>query len=435
MLIHGKAIEQQLGRLEWEKIARQTGFQKRQAKKIKGVELLQALCAAGGFGAISLNLLAILMSLVGGRRVSKQGVAKRISEAAIRFVSEILYATLGRLSGAGPVRSQKAFSSFKRVLIQDSTNLSLPKRFSDIFPGSRNQSGSQSAILKIQAVYDLLAEKMVDFSLSGYTRNGQAASPDILQLARAGDLIIRDLGYFALEVFKSLDNRGVFFLSRLRDRVALYDLDGGQRIDLLKALEKSHMLDLEVEAGASQRQRVRLVAMPVSEAVANKRRREAKNNRDKRCKPKKEALKLLGWEIFITNVSREVWSPKTVVQAYFLRWRIEIIFKAWKSHFRLTEISCGSKNMLMVCLLAKLIYISWFHAVFDRIEFYWKSDTGRSLSILKTATFFDLFSSTIIARALMNADEELVQDILATLCSYEKRKQRMDFYRQLAALS
>ena len=53
-------------------------------------------------------------------------------------------------------------------------------------------------MLKIQACYDLLAQNFVHFSLSSYRRNDQAASPDVLPLLCPGDLIVRDLGYFAM---------------------------------------------------------------------------------------------------------------------------------------------------------------------------------------------------------------------------------------------
>jgi hypothetical protein len=58
-----------------------------------------------------------------------------------------------------------------------------------------------------------------------------------------------------------------------------------------------------------------------------------------------------GWEIFVTNVSRMIWTPpRDVSNAYGLRWRIEIIFKAWKSHFKLTHLTNGSKNYIVALI-------------------------------------------------------------------------------------
>jgi len=91
------------------------------------------------------------------------------------------------------------------------------------------------------------------------------------------------------------------------------------------------MLDVDMCMGAQHKVPVRLVARRLPESVAAERRRKAKNNRDRRCKPNKEALMLLGWEIFITNVSRTIWSIENVCKIYGIRWRIEVIFKSWKN--------------------------------------------------------------------------------------------------------
>ena len=106
--------------------------------------------------------------------------------------------------------------SFERVLIADSTSIGLPKVLAPFFPGASNQTGSKQAQLKIQAYYDLRNESFVDFSLSSFRKNDQAASKDILAVAQPNDLILRDLGYFVLAVFKQLDQRGCFFVSRLK---------------------------------------------------------------------------------------------------------------------------------------------------------------------------------------------------------------------------
>jgi len=53
--------------------------------------------------------------------------------------------------------------------------------------------------------------------------------------------------------------------------------------------------------------RVRLVAEPVSAAVANERRRKARQNRDQRVKPSPDRLFLPGRNVcvFLTNVARK----------------------------------------------------------------------------------------------------------------------------------
>jgi IS4 transposase len=71
---------------------------------------------------------------------------------------------------------------------------------------------------------------------------------------------------------------------------------------------------------------------------------------------------LLGWAIYITNVPATRLSAQAVAQVYGLRWRIEIIFKAWKSYFALTQVPAGSKDPVEALIYAKLIFITLFQA-------------------------------------------------------------------------
>jgi len=93
----------------------------------------------------------------------------------------------------------------------------------------------------------------------------------------------------------------------------------------------------------------------------------------------------LGWAIFVTNVPPEVWSAKTVAQVYGLRWRIETIFKAWKSHFRLTEVPRSSAAQLAAMIYARLIFVTVFaQTCASRQAFAWAA-VAPPLSLLQMA--------------------------------------------------
>ncbi len=200
------------------------------------------------------------------------------------------------------LRSTGVLSSFKRVLVQDSTTIRLPSRLAAVYPGSANHTESKISIMRIQAVLDIISETFVDFSLSGFTRNDQAASADILSVARAGDLILRDLGYFVTNVFKSFSDKGIFFISRLKPRASFADPLSGNTINLLATLREVKQLDQLEIMGTKNKISVRLVAIPLPQSIANERRRKARLNRDKRNNYSKEYYALLGWQILITNV-------------------------------------------------------------------------------------------------------------------------------------
>jgi len=120
--------------------------------------------------------------------------------------------------------------------------------------------------------------------------------------------------------------------------------------------------------------------------VANQRRRKAKTNRDKRLNPSKDRLQLLGWDIYVTSVQNSIWSLTDVQQVYRLRWRIEIIFKSWKTHFNLPRTATGSAIQVEVLILAKLLAICLLYNMMGWLDLMY----FKPLSILKCAQFFTM---------------------------------------------
>ena len=337
--------------------ARQSEFVRRKPKKITPLLFIQGAVALVSESAVSLSRWAALLGIIGFTQLAKQSLWERINHGAVGFVQQVLAAVIGqRIQGIG--RSvPKALQAFKRVLIQDSTTIKLTAKLAAVFAGSSNHCGSKNGQLKIQAIYELLTQRFVSFSLSGFTRNDQAASRDVLPLLQRGDLILRDLGYFVVKSFECIANAGAFFLSRIRLDVKIYDPITDKELNLLRLLRRHGQLDRDVLLGG-QRMPVRLVALKLPQGVAAERRRKAKQNRDKRCKPNARSLKLLGWAIFITNVRPEVCCAKTVAEVYGLRWHIETLFKIWKSHFRITDVPDGSESQLLVVIYARLIFLT-----------------------------------------------------------------------------
>ena len=103
----------------------------------------------------------------------------------------------------------------------------------------------------------------------------------------------------------------------------VYDLTG-KPLDLARELKAQGRFDREVLLGAN---RVRVVALPAPEAVANERRRKARANHDGRLNPSREHLCLMGWNIFLTNLPRAVWPAKALAPLYRLRWRFSRLGK------------------------------------------------------------------------------------------------------------
>jgi len=167
--------------------------------------------------------------------------------------------------------------------------------------------------------------------------------------------------------------RGCCFISRLRLDVILSDPATGQPLQLLDLLHGKTLLDRPVLMGASGKLPVRLVTVKLPEQVAAKRRRERKNNRDKRLVYNARTKFLLGYEIFVTNVGEEQLDSSQVLSAYGLRWRIEILFKAYSDALTTEPLSILKLMQWFALFIPTLLLAS------DRQKPFWLKRCARQI--------------------------------------------------------
>ena len=110
---------------------------------------------------------------------------------------------------------------------------------------------------------------------------------------------------------------------------------------------------------------MRLVAVPTPEEIANLRRMRAKKN-TKGHRPAEELLELMTWTIFFTTLDRDRFSSRHIATLYGIRWRIENIFKTWKSYCSFDRIHHVGKEQLFILLIVRLLMISllYYHHAF-----------------------------------------------------------------------
>lgn len=248
-------------------------------------------------------------------------------------------------------------------------------------------------------------------------------------IVRSGDLVIRDLGYFVLDVFKQLTNARVFYLSRLKHGVSLFSITG-EALCLSKLLSGKHLLDIKVLCGSEERLQVRLVAIKLDEQQTAERIRKAKKDRDKRLNHSNDYYFLLGYVIFITNVDQDIWQTAQVAQAYRCRWNVEILFKSWKSGLkacRLIPLARTNTDRVESYLYMMMLYLSWFHLmVFAPLRWAVFRDTGKHLSIIKAA----LWAANNISWFFTGCNQTIEREI-KHYCTYDKRKGRQNAMEKL----
>lgn len=415
--------------LDVEAIARASGFLERSPRKIPMPDFLKGLLAVAPETQLTLEHIAQVIGLAAHTTYTKQSLSERLSPALETFLVQVTTALLGQLTQALPTGS--AFDPFPRVLVQDSTSQTLPKHLAELFPGAGNQHGQDYATLKIQWISDLKNSAVEHLSLSGFTRNDQAAAPDILAVARRGDLVLRDLGYFTTAVLAQLVDALIFFLSRYRHGVNLYDPQTGQPLNLTTLLKSSGSLDRDVLLGP-ERVPVRLVALPVPEEVANQRRHKAKTSAQQRHRspPGRQHLFLMSWNLFVTNVPATTWPPKTLVAVYRLRWRIEIVFKTWKSHLGLRQLNCRTPVLLQLSGLTKLLFCALVCQLSDLLELHCAPQ--QHVSLLRLGHILGQCACWFSAVVLGLSVAQWVGFCVARHAFYEQRQDRKNFYELLS---
>jgi hypothetical protein len=423
-------MKKKLDKIDAESLARKCGISKRKNRKLNANQLLSILVAMAPSSSFSLEKTAKLAGLYCNIKFSKQAMNKRLSGGIDKFLLEVATLLLQPLIVRVP-SAKSALGLFRRVIVVDSTKISLPDRFFANFPGSSNQNKSTS-IMKVQVAMDILSLNLPHLSISSFRRNDQAASPDILEIAKPGDLVLRDLGYFVLDTFRKMTEKEIYFISRYRHGTQIFTLNNQKQLDILEILKRQNFIDQEVLIGKKERLPVRFVAIPVPEDVANKRRRKANKDRDKRCNPSKEKKIMMGWTILITNVEQEKLASKTVDDIYRLRWTIEVLFKAWKTNLKLHLPSTASKDAILTSTASKLIFCILTQRFHAAIELY--SSQEKHASILRVANIVADLSIIFICLFLKINTIDMTMHMIESHAFYEIRQDRINMHQKIKQL-
>lgn len=377
-------------------------------------------------GSTSYWSWACSLTTVTGKIVSKQAIFSRMTNTWVTTVKALLQEVITQQA----VRQIKRclFTRFGNVWLQDSTTLQLPDVMMKKFKGNVTK-GKKKSVAKLNVIMNVISGLCPVMLWTSFTVNEQGLSSSILKTARAGDLVIRDLGYFALEVFARMQTAGIYFLSRCRYGISFHDVSSGNALNLLKLLKGKTWIDCQVLCG-EKKLKVRLVAIKLTEVQAANRRRKAKHHRDKRLNHKKDYYQLLGYVIFITTVEDTVWNYRQVAEAYRVRWNIEILFKSWKSGFHIQHLipqAHSNTERVESILYLILIYITWFQLLVF-IPLQWNlREQQKHLSILQTAKLLKPNAVNLGNGEISKS----MRKIIAYYCCYDKRHDRINMATRL----
>jgi hypothetical protein len=399
-------------------LAFETGFCKRASGKISAPDFLIHLCLQSVAGTVSYNDLAARVEVHTGVAASRQAYWERTDEPCMRFFQSILEHIMLSKCSPDDIRTINRHGRFTRILLQDSTIIKLPLRLFEVFSGVKN---AHTAVCnaRIQGIYDLLSGHFIQFSIDPYSKNDQAATLEIP--VQAGDLVLRDRGYFRIQAIEEHKRAGADSINRYKHDTALYDPATGQKINLLELLTRNGSVDMLVGAGPEQTVHIRLIAFPAPEETANLRRMKAKKEMNGHA-PSQELLKLMSWTIFLTTITDPSITFKEILALYGLRWRIENIFKTWKSYFNFQKVHNVPEIQLRVLLNARLIMITLaYERLFLPLLGQIYRASGKLVSLIKFTRY--ITQNLALLPRLLNSPTPSPQlcGALQRYCTYEKR--------------
>lgn len=319
------------------------------------------------------------------------------------------------------VKDCQLFKRFKAVLIQDSTTLSLPLELATFYPGNWSK-GEQKAVARLQCIIDIVTMQWLHLSLEAFTNNDQSASRVVLPVLRKGDLLLRDLGYFVLKALQQIKDKQAYFISRLRYGITLYD-EKGKIINWKTLSKRKAIVDKKVFIGKEDKIAVRIVMMRLPASQVNEKIRKAKTDRDKRLNHNDDYYQWLQYNVFITNVEEDCVNAKDIAGLYKIRWQIEILFKSWKSGFRIQNILFNATTnihrvnttiyllLVFTSLVMRKIYNQYCKSIRRKFD--------RNLSLIRLSIFVCKSFNSIVWLSSRQLEKQLVQH-----CCFEKRNDR-----------
>jgi len=353
------------------KIALKTKFVKRESKITP--EIFLSLCLFSGEDLCRSTLLQ-LSTRIGSLEditLSPQALDQRLNKKAVAFLKSVFQQMLEKQNRILKNDSAVLRNIFKSIKIVDSTTIPLPENLKATYRGSGGSS-SDSAV-KIQLEYELFTGNFIQCDVSEAVSNDANYLPTLERGIEPNDLHLKDLGYFKVDHFKYIEECGAFYLSKLKSSSVIYEKNDNpeimsngkvkkdslyKRIDIkeiVKPLAEGQTIELlDIYIGKTKF-KTRLIVTKLTEECKRKREENFFNTAKK--KEKKNIVKNTFWasiNIYVTNISVETMDKEQLHDIYSLRWQIELMFKIWKSTFKIHDVKKVKLERFQCFLYARL---------------------------------------------------------------------------------
>lgn len=353
-------------------LSRKSKFVQRKSK-LDALAFLK-FCTFGDDGLCEESLSKLCSSLRKQERISisTEGLNLRFNKNGVAFLRSFLLELIKKQNEVLESEFDKIKEKFRSIRIMDSTSYELPDNLKGFYRG--NGGGASEAAAKLHLEYDLLTGSFVNLEVTQGTKNDGDYMWDIMYSLEKGDLCIRDLGYFSSLAFEKMSSKGVYFISKVKSSTLLYSdnpellhyCDDSRKykegepfiLDIKKIhspLAEGETIELSnILLGKTHKTPIRLIITKLPEEVKAKRqmKREAMAKK-KKSKSSRDSLDAVN--VFATNVPPKLLETALVQKIYSLRWQIEIMFKIWKSLFKIHSVNKVKVERFECFVYGKLI--------------------------------------------------------------------------------
>lgn len=361
----------------------------------------------------------------------------RFNPKAVAFLKQVFEQLLTQhLLETSDIKLNSWMDTFTRVLVKDGTRFDLPAGCAGYFQGFGGSCTSTAGIC-IQFEYDLKSTGIHGLTLTSANIPDCKNAVLTIDEVQKGDLIIRDLGYYILDNFEQIIKKEAYFISKLHTNTVVYIQNKNKEFEVLDFKKIRNEMqhhqqvnkEMTVWLGISKKVPVRLLIELLPDQVINERIRKIKKNSCRKgWNIRDSSLDRQHFNLIITNIEAGILPVTTIMKAYKLRWQIELIFKEWKSTFKI-NINSKMKYERWMCLFyAKLIALLVQWKIMTTVLHYKYGKTQKFISIIKCLRFMRQEASLItsIIKAELEEKIKLLTYIIGRLLerAFEKEKRK-----------
>ena len=166
---------------------------------------------------------------------------------------------------------------------------------------------------------------------------------------------------------------------------------------------KTIELDNIYVGSKKEKLKTRLIVYRLTDEQLTERIKKNSATARRKCKVFTEKTTLLwGINLYITNIPENIAPKNTIHEMYSLRWQVEIIFKIWKSIFKINQVKPVKKERLECYLYGKLIAIILCSLVGFKMRY---------LLLLKKKEMSEIKAFSIIREYLDNIYQSLMTSL------------------------